>query len=70
MNTIKDGIIGVSGIVLTGISMENLTAWVSLVCSLAIAIVTCGIQIYRMIRDRDTDKEEKKEEQKNDSELH
>lgn len=70
MNTIKDGIIGVSGIVLTGISMENLTAWVSLICSLAIAIVTCGIQIYRMIRDRDTDKEEKKEEQKNDSELH
>jgi len=58
---LADGIIGVSGVMLTGISMENLSTWVSLICSLAIALTTCGIQIYRMIRDRNTDKETKED---------
>lgn len=68
MNTIKDGIIGVAGIVCTGVTMENVSAWASLICSIAIALVTCGIQIYRMIRDRDTDKENKEQKEKDEKE--
>ena len=68
MKNIVDGIIGVTGCVLTGITMENLSAWVSLFCSLAIAITTCGIQIYRMIRDRDNDKNKKEKEEENKDE--
>lgn len=62
MNYLKDGVVGILGIIFTGISMESLSGWVSLICSLAIAIATCGIQIYRMIRDRDRDKEKEIEE--------
>ena len=36
--------------------LGNAQEIVSIFCSLAIAIVTCGITIYRMIRDRDKDK--------------
>lgn len=63
-----DGGIGIGGCVLAGITMENLSAWVSLFCSLAIAVTTCGIQIYRMIRDRNKDKENENEEINNKKE--
>lgn len=64
MKNILDGGIGIAGCLLAGISMENVSAWVSLICSLAIAITTCGIQVYRMIRDRDIDKKEKDKKEK------
>ena len=68
MKNILDGIIGATGIILTGLSMENLSAWVSLICTLVITATTCGIQVYRMIRDRDNDikKVEKEEKSKNE----
>ena len=31
--------------------------WVGIICSAAMALTYCGIQIYRLIRDRDKDKE-------------
>ena len=65
----KDGIIGFVGCMMTSISIrDEVSAWVSLICSVAIAVVTCGIQIWRMIRDRNSDKEEKKKDEKEDCE--
>lgn len=55
---IIDGVIGVSGIVLTSIT-ENISLWVSIVCSVAIALTTCFVQCYRLWRDRDNDKKDK-----------
>ena len=61
----KDGIIGISGCLLACVGVrDEVSAWASLICSVAIAIVTCGIQIWRMIRDRNSDKEEKKKGEK------
>ena len=51
----RDGILGMVGLVLS-VSIESVQTWVSIVCAAAIAVTTCGVQIYRMIRDRDTDK--------------
>ena len=57
----KDGMIGIGGCLFASIGVrDEVSAWTSLICSVAIALVTCGIQIWRMIRDRNSDKEEKK----------
>ena len=61
----KDGLIGFGGCMLASLSArDEVSAWASLICSVAIAVVTCGIQIWRMIRDRNSDKEEKKKDEK------
>ena len=64
----KDGLIGLGGCLLASVGVrDEVSAWASLICSIAIAVVTCGIQIWRMIRDRNSDKEEnKKDEKEND----
>ena len=65
----KDGMIGIGGCLLASIGVrDEVSAWASLICSVAIAIVTCGIQIWRMIRDRNSDKEAKKKEEKENDE--
>ena len=65
----KDGLIGMTGCLLTAISVrDEVSAWTSLICSVAIGVVTCGIQIWRMIRDCNSDKEEKKKDEKKDDE--
>ena len=65
----KDGLIGFGGCLLASLSArDEVSAWASLICSVAIALVTCGIQIWRMIRDRNLDKEEKKEDKKENNE--
>lgn len=65
----KDGMIGLGGCLLASIGVrDEVSAWASLVCSVAIALVTCGIQIWRMIRDRNSDKEEKKKDEKENDE--
>ena len=65
----KDGMIGLGGCLLASIGVrDEVSAWASLICSVAIAIVTCGIQIWRMIRDRNSDKEEKKKDEKENDE--
>ena len=61
----KDGMIGIGGCVLASIGVrDEVSAWTSLICSVAIALVTCGIQIWRMIRDRNLDKEAKKKDER------
>lgn len=35
---------------------DELSAWVTLIGSIAITITTIGIQVYHLIRDRDKDK--------------
>ena len=65
----KDGLIGIGGCLLASIGVrDEVSAWTSLICSVAIALVTCGIQIWRMIRDRNLDKEEKKKDEKENDE--
>ena len=65
----KDGMIGLGGCLLASIGVrDEVSAWASLICSVAIAIVTCGIQIWRMIRDRNSDKEAKKKDEKENDE--
>ena len=65
----KDGMIGIGGCLLACVGVrDEVSAWASLICSVAIAVVTCGIQIWRMIRDRNSDKEEKKKDEKENDE--
>lgn len=71
MNNVIDGTIGVSGLLLTSSFMDNIPSYVSIICTCAITLVTCIVQVYRMWRDRDkdlknkTNKEDKKENNKN-----
>ena len=56
---------------MTGAEIRNeVSAWVTLVGSVAISMATIGIQVYRLIRDRDKrekkNKEDKSEEDTDD----
>lgn len=46
---------------------DEVTAWVGLICTLAVTVVTCAVNIHRLWRDRDKDK--KQEEQVEDKET-
>lgn len=59
---IIDGVIGVSSILLATSITENVSLWVSIICSSLIALTTCFVQCYRLWRDRDKDKDKKSEE--------
>lgn len=49
---------------------DEVTAWVGLVCTLAVTVVTCAVNIHRLWRDRDKDKkQEEQAEQVEDSEA-
>lgn len=41
---------------------DEVTAWVGLICTIAVTVVTCVINVYRLWRDRDTDKKQKDKE--------
>lgn len=51
---------------------DEVTAWVGLVCTIAVTLVTCAVNVYRLWRDRNTDKhnckkqDEQSEEQSED----
>lgn len=77
MDTIIEGLSAASSLVavrlMTGAEIrDEVSAWVTLVGSLAISIATIGIQVYRLIRDRDKaekkNKEDKSEEEGTDDE--
>ena len=77
MDTIIEGLSAASSLVavhlMTGAEIrDEVSAWVTLVGSLAISIATIGIQVYRLIRDRDKaekkNKEDKTEEEDTDDE--
>ena len=76
-NSIIEGLSATSSLVavrlMTGAEIRNeVSAWVTLVGSVAISIATIGIQVYRLIRDRDKtekkNKEDKSEEEDTDDE--
>lgn len=77
MDTIIEGLSAASSLVsvrlMTGAEIrDEVSAWVTLVGSVAITTVTIGIQVYRLIRDRDKaekkNKEDKSEEEDTDDE--
>ena len=77
MDTIIEGLSATSSLVvvrlMTGAEIrDEVSAWVTLVGSVAITMVTIGIQVYRLIRDRDKtekkNKEDRSEEEDTDDE--
>ena len=77
MDTIIEGLSATSSLVvvrlMTGAEIrDEVSAWVTLVGSVAITMATIGIQVYRLIRDRDKaekkSKEDKSEEEDTDDE--
>ena len=77
MDTIIEGLSAASSLVsvrlMTGAEIrDEVSAWVTLIGSVAITTVTIGIQVYRLIRDRDKtekkNKEDKSEEEGTDDE--
>ena len=77
MDTIIEGLSATTSLVavrlMTGAEIrDEVSAWVTLVGSVAISIATIGIQVYRLIRDRDKaekkNKEDKSEEEDTDDE--
>ena len=76
-NRIIEGLSATSSLVavrlMTGAEIrDEVSAWVTLIGSVAITTVTIGIQVYRLIRDRDKaekkSKEDKSEEEDTDDE--
>ena len=62
MKGISDGVIGFIGSILaTSITIENINVWVSVFCSVLIAVVTCFVQVYRIWRDINSDIKNNKE---------
>ena len=75
MDTIIEGLSAASSLVsvhlMTGAEIrDEVSAWVTLIGSVAITMATIGIQVYRLIRDRDkaTKKKDFEEEEKDDDE--
>lgn len=77
MDTIIEGLSATSSLItvrlMTGAEIrDEVSAWVTLAGSIAISAVTIGIQVYRLIRDRDKkekkNKEDKTEEEDTDDE--
>ena len=49
---------------------DEVTAWVGLICTLAVTVITCAVNIHRLWRDRDKDKKQEEQvEQVEDSEA-
>ena len=72
MDTIIEGLSATSSLVvvrlMTGAEIrDEVSAWVALVGSVAISMATIGIQVYRLIRDRNKT-EKKNKEDKSDEE--
>ena len=67
MDTIIEGLSATSSLVavrlMTGAEIrDEVSAWVTLVGSVAISMATIGIQVYRLIRDRDKTEKKNKED--------
>lgn len=73
MNDILSSVLGIGGaIALNAVSSAQIrgevSEWVSLIGTIAITLTTIGIQIYRLIRDRNTDKNKPAEAENEDKE--
>lgn len=67
MDTIIEGLSATSSLIavhlMTGAEIrDEVSAWVTLIGSVAITTVTIGIQAYRLIRDRDKAEKKSKED--------
>lgn len=67
MDTIIEGLSATSSLIavrlMTGAEIrDEVSAWVTLIGTVAITTATIGIQVYRLIRDRDKAEKKKKEE--------
>ena len=73
MDPIIEGLSATSSLVavrlMTGAEIrDEVSAWVTLVGSVAISTATIGIQVYRLIRDRDKAEKKKKKKKKSEEE--
>lgn len=55
MTNFAEGLCGAIACMLAGTFFDNLPAAVSIICTCAVTVVTCFVQLYRMWRDRDSD---------------
>lgn len=55
MTNFLDGLCGATACMLACTFFDNLPAAVSIICTCAVTVVTCFVQLYRMWRDRDSD---------------
>ena len=67
MDTIIEGLSASSSLVVVRLMSgaeirDEVSAWVTLIGSVAITMATIGIQVYRLIRDRDKAEKKKKED--------
>lgn len=67
MDAIIEGLSATSSLIamrlMTGAEIrDEVSAWVTLIGSVAITTATIGIQVYRLIRDRDKAEKKKKDE--------
>lgn len=74
MDTIIEGLSATSSLVavrlMTGAEIrDEVSAWVTLVGSIAISAVTIGIQVYRLIRDRDKAEKKNKEDKSEEEDI-
>ena len=53
---------------LATVTVAQVELWIGVICTVLITLTTCGVNVYRMIRDRDIDKTAKKEEQEKEQE--
>lgn len=61
IKNISDGIVGICGVLALTFTPADISTWVSIICQAAITIATCGIMVYRLIRDRNNDKNDKED---------
>lgn len=55
MSNFIEGLCGATACMLAGTFFDNLPAAVSVICTCAVTVVTCFVQLYRMWRDKDSD---------------
>lgn len=55
MTNFLDGLCGATACMLAGTFFDSMPAAVSIICTCAVTVVTCFVQLYRMWRDRDND---------------
>lgn len=67
MTNFVDGACGAVACLLTGSLFDKLPAAISVICTCAVAVVTCFVQLYRLWRDRDKDIKSKKDKNEEDN---
>lgn len=67
MTNFVDGACGAVACLLTVSFLDKLPAAISVICTCAVAAVTCFVQLYRLWRDRDKDIKNKKDKNEEDN---